>query len=326
MLVSERDRELALKLLNKYGGEVDDYFKFWPKDKLFFFSSDKRAFLAYSIKYKVAACPFDPIGHPKSIEKLLVEFKDFLEQNHLGVIFIQTTYKYDKLYKQVGWHRLIVGSDALINIDDFLSTTVKNKYFRNIVNRFSKKDFLVETARPPHSAKLISELQKVSDDWLKLPYHKEWSFLTGRFSENYLKDLPIYILRDNKKRAIAFTNGLPMYRKKTGSIDLIRRMRDAPPNSIDYLFIMVMCSLSKNDKASFFNLGISPIDGSLFASSWVEKGIMAFYRSSYKWVGFKGLHQFKAKYQPEWEPRYVYYSGPIMGLVVKGLAIFNLML
>ena len=326
MPTSAGDRKLAIKLLTRYGGEVDDYFKFWPKDKLYFFSSDNRAFLAYSIKYRVAACPFDPIGDQKSIEKLLIEFRDFLRRHCLGVIFIQTTHKYDKLYKQVGWHRLIVGSDALIDIDNFLAITVKNKYFRNIVNRFTKMDFHVEIARPPHSIKLISELKKVSDDWLNIPHHKEWGFLTGRFSQDYLKNLPIYILRDNKQQAIAFTNGLPKYRKKTASIDLIRRLISAPPNSIDFLFIEIMRSLSKDDKASYLNLGISPIDGSSFAVSWVEKGIMTFYRSSYKWVGFKGLHHFKAKYQPEWEPRYVYYSGPFISLAVKGLTILKLML
>ncbi|MHB1865302.1 MAG: bifunctional lysylphosphatidylglycerol flippase/synthetase MprF [Candidatus Saccharimonadales bacterium] len=323
---SENERELATALLNKYGGEVDDYFKLWPKDKRYFFSSDGQAFLAYGVKYRVAACLFDPVGKPESINKLMTEFKELCENHRLGIIFIQTTNKYDNIYKSVGLKRILVGADALINIDDFLNETVKNKYFRNIVNRFNKAHYSVQTAMPPHKDELIAELKSISDDWTQLPYHKEWKFLTGRFSKDYFSGVPLYILRDNNQKAIAFANGLPAYRKKTASIDLIRRKRDSLSNSIDFLFIEIMRSLSKNNGSLFFNIGISPIDGQLFASSWVEKAVIAFYRSSYRFVGFKGLHQFKAKYKPEWEPRYCYYSGGVLSLVVKGLAIFNLML
>jgi phosphatidylglycerol lysyltransferase len=322
---SESERQLATNLLNKYGGEVDDYFKLWPKDKQFFFSSDGRAFLAYAVKYKVAACLFDPVGNPSSVARLLIEFRQYCDHRGLGIIFIQTTYKYDKAYKEIGLHRIIIGADGMINIEDFLTKTVKNKYFRNIVNRFAKQDFKVQTAKPPHSAKLIAELQSLSDDWLQLPHHKEWKFLTGRFSQDYLKDLTIYVMRDKKNKVLAFANGLPQYRKKAATIDLIRRRRDSPPNTIDFLFIEIMRSLYKKNGTQYFNIGLSPIDGSVFASSAVEKLVIRFYRSSYRLIGFQGLHQFKSKYKPEWEPRYVHYSGNVLGLTKKGLAIFKLM-
>lgn len=323
---SEDERSLAIDLLNKYGGEVDDYFKLWPPDKQYFFSADGETFLAYGVRYKVAACLFDPIGKRNSVGRLLKEFKEFCDYQNLHIIFIQTTNKYDKEYKSIGLHRLIIGSDALINIEEFMSVTVKNKYFRNIVNRFSKSNYHVETALPPHSNKLIREIRDISEDWIKLPNHKEWNFLTGRFTRDYLKDLPIYILRDKDNEALAFANGLPSYRKKAATIDLIRRRRDSPPNAIDYLFIEIMRSLNNHNGTSYFNIGISPIDGSYFASSLVEKGLIGLYKSSSKFIGFKGLHQFKAKYQPEWEPRYVYFSNGVPSLVRKGIAILKLML
>lgn len=320
------ERRLATNLLNKYGGEVDDYFKLWPRDKRYFFSSDNQAFLAYAIKYRVAACVFDPVGKPSSIKSLLVEFSDFCQAHKLSIIFIQTTNKYDKLYKQVGLKRILVGADAVININEFLASTIKNKYFRNIVNRFNKANYKFEISLPPHSNSLISELKRVSDDWSLLPYHKEWRFLTGRFNKQYFSDLPLYILRDKHNQAIAFANGLPSYRYQASTIDLFRRRRDAMPNSIDFLFIEIMHYQKSLNGSVYFNIGISPIDGQLFADSWLEKAVIAFYKSSYRFVGFSGLHQFKAKYAPQWEPRYCYYSGGLVSLVVKGLAIFKLML
>ena len=242
------------------------------------------------------------------------------------IIFIQTTNKYDKLYKTINLKPLVIGSDAVIDIDNFLAKTVRNKYFRNIVNRFNKNGYYVQVSKPPHSSKLISELRSISDDWVKLPHHKEWKFLTGRFSKDYLSDLTLYILRDKDHQAIAFANGLPPYRKSSATIDLIRRRRDSPANAIDFLFIEIMRLTQKLNGTKYFNIGISPIDGQPFATSLVEKGVLVFYKSSYRFVGFKGLHQFKAKFDPIWEPRYVYYSGNVASLSLKGLAIFKLML
>ncbi len=315
----------AKSLLKKYGGEVDDHFKLWPPDKLYYFSKDNKAFLAYGVKYGVAVCLFDPIGPYSSIDKLLAEFKEYCAEHNLTIVIMQTTNKYAKLYRKYGLRSILIGSDAMIDIEKFLSETIRNKYFRNINNRFTDGGYKVVTHMPPHDKKLIKELQAISDDWLKLPHHKEWQFLTGRFTEDYLKDLPLYVLRDKKGKGTAFASGLPTYRDKTASIDLIRRRRNSLPNSIDYLLIGIMRSLKEHNGHKYFNIGLSPIDARYFADSASEHFLILLYRSSQSWVGFRGLHQFKSKYKPEWEPRYVFYQGRLPTLVHIGISIYKLM-
>jgi phosphatidylglycerol lysyltransferase len=315
----------AQNLLNRYGGEVDDYFKIWPPDKKYFFSPDDKAFLAYAVKYNIAVCLFDPIGPYASVDKLLKEFKKHCQEYDLTIVFIQTTNKYAKLYRKYGLRGLLIGADAVIDIHKFLDETLRNKYFRNINNRFTSGGFKVQTYSAPHSKKLIAELKDISDDWLKLPNHKEWKFLTGRFTEDYVKGLTLYVLRDKSGSAVAFATGLPSYRDKTASIDLIRRRRDSPSNSTDFLFIGIMKSLVEHNGHKYFNIGMSPIDGRYFADSVSEQFLILLYRSSKRIIGFKGLHQFKSKFDPEWEPRYVFYQGNIPTLIHMGLAIYRLM-
>jgi len=45
-----------------------------------------------------------------------------------------------------------------------------------------------------------------------------------------------------------------------------------------------------------------------------------------RFIGFKGLHQYKAKWDPEWEPRYIFFTGSAARLPQTGLAILELLL
>jgi phosphatidylglycerol lysyltransferase len=238
--------------------------------------------------------------------------------------FIQTTANYNDIYPTNGLHSLLIGADAVVELDQFINTTIHNKYFRNIVNRFEKQGFSVTRHQPPHQNELIGELRLVSDSWLKLPHRKEWSFLTGRFDNAYLQQVKLYVLRDKQGRIQAFTNESPSFKPGIATIDLMRHRHNSPSNSIDFLFIRLMKMLH-NDGYTGFNLGMSPLDGKPFSANLSAKLLMQLYGISDNFIGFKGLHQFKAKYEPQWEPRYVWYQGSPLRLAQIGLAILSLM-
>ena len=123
---------------------------------------------------------------------------------------------------------------------------------------------------------------------------------------------------------MAFVNELPIYKSGVATIDLMRRSAEAPTNVIDLLFIELLRQMQKDGLISF-NLGMSPLDGKPFVKSRLERVVLRLYAISNKFIGFRGLHQFKAKYQPSWEPRYVWYQGPTLGLVKIGISILKLM-
>ena len=318
------ERAQARELLDKYGGDVDDYFKLWPQDKSYFFSSDNEAFIAYGVARGVAVCFANPEGRPGSIRPLMQEFVEFCFNNGWLMAFIAANDKYEAVYEEFGFSRTTIGADAVINIDTFLEETVKNKYFRNIVNRFTKANFTTEQYLPPHGPKLITELKYVSNDWLKVPGRKEWHFITGRFSPQYFQETPLFVLRDDKGKALAFVNELPRYKAGEATIDLMRHRRDIPKNAMDFLFIELMCRLQEEEGIKRFNLGLSPLARENFSDS-ASKRLMDFiYRASQAFISTKGLHQYKAKFDPVWEPRYVYYTGTTASLPKVGLALQRL--
>jgi len=302
------DRQRASKLLDANSGEVDGFFKLWPPDKNYFFSSDSKAFLAYDISYKTAICMGDAVGAGKSLGLLLDEFTSFCRQRHLAMAFIQTNTKHRQAYKLHGLKEILIGVDAVIDLKKFTSQTIKNKYFRNLVNRYEKQHYEFASYRPPHSLQLISELKSVSDSWLTLPHRKEWAFLTGRFENDYLQQTTLHVLRDIQGRAQAFVNELPSYQPGSATIDLMRHARGAPVNSMDLLFIRLLQS-KYQEGYTHFNLGMSPLDGRPYAHTLGAKVLLLVYRLGDNFIGFKGLHKFKSKYATQWELRYVWYLG-----------------
>ncbi len=58
-----------------------------------------------------------------------------------------------------------------------------------------------------------------------------------------------------------------------------------------------------------FNFSLSPLAGVGCGSDAqrVEKGLNYFFKHLNQFYNFKGLHQFKEKFQPCWEPRYLIY-------------------
>ena len=311
-------------LLEIYRGDVDDFFKLWPQDKKYFFSKDSKSFIAYAVNNKVAVCLGDPVGPINSVERILHEFKEFCCRNNWSFAFIQTTSKHAEYYKKIGLKPVLIGADALIDIDTFCNNTVHNKYFRNIVNRFSKNNFVVKRYTPPHNNNLLKDLKDISDSWLKLPRRKEWRFLTGRFSSDYLQQLTIYVLYDSAGNAQAFATELPSYEPGVATIDLMRHRVDSPTNSIDYLFIKLLEDLSKNGYM-YFSLGLSPLDGRPAKTNLPSRFAIKLFRAGNHYMGFKGLHQFKSKFKPSWQQRFVWYEGSPLRLIRVGIAVTHLL-
>ncbi len=318
------DYDRARRLLDIYRGEVDDFFKLWPRDKQLYFSNDGKAFISYGIKRRVAVCMGDVVGAASSLPSLVNEFMKLCDDKHLTVALIQATDRYHELYASVGLQSILIGADAVIDLDEFAQTTVHNKYFRNLTNRYQKNNYRLEVCSPPHSSKLLAELRLVSDSWLTLPHHKEWSFLTGRFDDDYLQQVDVDVLRDADGTAQAFASDLPSFKPGVATIDLMRHRSNAPANCIDMLFIQLFL-MRQREGYMAFNLGLSPLDGKPFVNGLAARSLMFIYRVSDSFIGFQGLHQFKSKYQPNWEPRYVWFEGGKHHLRPIGTAVVQLL-
>jgi len=150
---------------------------------------------------------------------------------------------------------------------------------------------------------------------------KEKRFSIGFFDEKYLSNFPIALVR-NESEIVAFANIWTGADNEEISIDLMRHSPDAPDRTMEYLFVKLML-WGKEKGYNRFSLGMAPLSGletRQFAPMWNKIGSLIFTHGEH-FYNYKGLRDFKEKFNPVWSPKYIVLpKGFKQGLVLKDIA------
>jgi len=112
-------------------------------------------------------------------------------------------------------------------------------------------------------------------------------------------------------RIAGFANIIPSYTSSQGNFDMLR-YRAEPKAVADFLYV----SLIEYFRASGFtgmSLGLSPFGGTTVdrPRSPAERAMSLLYRRGTFLFRYTGLREFKEKFQPVWEPRYLIYASEL---------------
>jgi phosphatidylglycerol lysyltransferase len=122
---------------------------------------------------------------------------------------------------------------------------------------------------------------------------------------------------------VAFANLIHDGVPGEATIDLMRR-RPEPAGVMDYLFGALLVQL-KADGYHGFSLGLSPLAavGTAPDSRLMEQALHQLYEHLNRVFSYKGLHAYKDKFHPSWEPSYLVYRGEA-SLPMIALALIRL--
>lgn len=98
------------------------------------------------------------------------------------------------------------------------------------------------------------------------------------------------------------------------------------PNGVmDYLFVELMLDLAERGYKGF-DLGLAPLAGVGAGpkSPLEERALDQISERLTRFFSYKGLRDYKAKFDPIWEDRYLVYRGGPPGLVATGVALSRL--
>jgi len=315
------ERKRALDILIKFGHSSLAYLTLLP-DKLYFFSNSGRSYAAYALVGNVAIVLGDPIGPKDDLNQLVSQFKETCFNNDWHPVFYQVLPENLSTYHNLGFKSLKIGEEAIIDLKKFSMEGSQRKSIRQSVNRLSRKGFKIKIIEPPLDDLTLKQLKEVSDEWLHLQHGSEKRFSLGWFDVQYLKKCIIIAVSDAQDNIVAFANLIPEYNRNEGTIDLMRR-RDKESGIMDFLFVRLIEFFREQGYQSF-NLGLSPLAGvgTKPEDSFQEKFLNFFYDHFNQLYSFKGLHFFKDKFDPFWEPRYLIYLKPIL-LPKIGIAIIT---
>ncbi len=151
--------------------------------------------------------------------------------------------------------------------------------------------------------------------WLAEHKAREKRFSIGAFDRAYVSALPAAVVR-REGRIIAFATVMTTELKQEATVDLMRFAPDAPASTMEFLFVNLLLSL-KAEGYQRFDLGMAPLSGlnaSPAAPFWHRLGCAVFEHGE-RFYNFHGLRAFKAKFQPNWQPRYLAITGGANAMV-----------
>ena len=319
------DRNQARQLLDRYGRTSEDYFKLWPEDKAYFFGDDGESFVAYRVTGGVALVLGEAVGPIKTLPRLLHQFSAFCRRHDWVVAYLYLQADVLPLYEQAGMRAVKIGEDAIVELKGFVETTINNKHFRSVKNKFERLGYRFEVTEPPQAGPLLRHMAEVTRSWIKQNGRVERGFTQGYHDRSYLAHSPIYSLYDQSGKLVAFANGIHSYDPKQATIDLMRYRHDAETGAMDYLSLCLLQRLYA-DGWEEFSFGLAPLSGLDDSTDrkLEARALARLARINVASFSFDGLRRYKNKFKPRWEPRYLAYERGGVGLGMTALAISRL--
>lgn len=311
------EQEKARLLAKKYGRSSLVYFTLW-KDKSYFFNQQQNAYISFVQIQDAVVALGDPIGEEAALSTIVEEFLAFCYRNGWHPSFYQVLPDNLALYHRVGLQSLHIGDEAIVDLNEFSLNGKKFKHLRNTFNRLQREGYRAVWYTAPLPDELIPKLKAVSDDWLAYQGGDEKAFSLGWFDAQALRENRVLTIEDEQHQIYAFTNFVPMYTLSQESPDMMRYCRNAPPGTMDFLFLESMLYF-KEHGIEGFNLGLAPLShvGEEDFSTATEKAVHFLWENFYN---FKGLYAFKTKFSPRWEPRFLIYPDLVtLPLVVMAI-------
>jgi phosphatidylglycerol lysyltransferase len=274
-------------------------------DKSFLFSDSREAFLMYAVKGRSWIVMGNPIGPEQEADELAWRFRSLCDNYGGWPVFYEVGKDHLARYIDLGLNAVKIGEEGRVPLADFTLAGSRKRTLRYTHNRLTKEGYVFEIVPVEGVGPLLPEMKAVSAAWLADKNTREKGFSLGFFDERYLSHFPVALVRKDG-RMLAFANLWTGAELHELSIDLMRYLPEASPGIMDFLFIEIMLQGRKLGY-QWFRLGMAPLAGLEYrriSPLWSNIGAFV-YRHGEHFYNFKGLREYKDKFDPVWEPRYL---------------------
>ena len=274
-------------------------------DKSLLFSESGNAFIMYGIESRSWVALGDPVGDERDMSELVWRFREMVDRHDGLTIFHQVTKHHLDLYLDLGLTLLKLGEEALVPLHDFSLDGHDRKGLRQVWRHVLREGGSFQVIPRDQVPQYIPEFQQLFDAWLAEKNTREKGFSIARFDPVYLGYFPAAVVRKDGQ-IVAFANVMGTGTRKELSLELMRYNPNAPHGVMDFLFIELML-WGQQEGYEQFNLGMAPLAGlhrRALAPAWNRFGSIIF-RLGEHFFNFQGLRQYKDKFNPTWQPKFI---------------------
>jgi phosphatidylglycerol lysyltransferase len=296
----------------QYGLDSLSYFA--KQDDKRHFSVDGRAFIGFRVKNRVAIVAGDPVGAPEAIGALVDGFIDHCGRNDWIPVFYEASDRHLAHYARHGMERFKMGEEAVLDLPDWSMSggaLAKVRQFVNKVRREAPDLRVVEYRRRAPDSDIDEQLEDISSEWLATRKGGEMGFNLGVFAVEDLADKRTFLARRDDGTIEAFVTWLPYRAGQAVVLDAMRHRQAAQPGVMD-LLISESALAFKRDGLQAASLAVAPLANAdeLPATSGYDRAVRLVFDHFSQVYGYRTLFQYKKKFGPRWEPRYLVFPRP----------------
>lgn len=297
----------AKELLQRYGKSSLDYFKTYS-DKMIFLPNNLDAFVSYRVSGNYAVVLENPVtSNDIELEQCIKIFDGYCYECGMKSLYYRVPEESLPAYKSLGLKSLFLGQEGIVDLNRFSLEGGARKSMRNALNKVTERGYKAHVHQAPIKDGLLQKIKSVSDEWLAETDRSEIIFSQGMFVWEELKQQTIITVENAEEKIVAFLNVIPDYAPNEGTYDLIRKTADAPNGIMDFILIELFKHL-KEKGIQYVNLGFAPLSGLDSAESFPEKSMKFAYERIRSFSHYKGLRDFKDKFEPVWQNKYLIYD------------------
>ncbi len=263
-------------------------------------------FIMYQVQRGTYLAMGDPVTPSRATAARLVwRFRELAHGHGGEPAFYQVSAETLPIYIEAGFSFAKLGEEAVIDLTAFSMNGSAATRFRQTIARAQRAGLTFEIVPAAEVAQLLPALHRVSEAWLARQAGREKGFSVGFWSERYLTRFDHAVVR-HEGSPVAFASLWQSGGGADVTIDLMRYAAELPGGTMDFLFVALINAL-KARGAARLSLGMAPLSGLAehhLAPTWSRVGATVYRRGS-AFYNFSGLREYKAKFRPEWRPRYL---------------------
>lgn len=309
--MTEEDRRLIKELLNH--DEDQDSLGYFStrKDKSVVWSKNKKAGIAYRVQGGVMLASGDPFGEYSLWPEVIENFLHIAKAHAWTPAVMGAGDRGGEVWvEKAGMLAIEIGDEAIINVADFSLEGRPISNVRQMVNRVKKRGYDCYTSKwadLPVATK--SELRKLAKLWRYGAPERGFSMSMDRFGEEE-DDCTYVTIATLNNEIIGLLYFVPWGEHKL-SLDRMQRSKDSELG-INELMIVGATMWAKENGITHISLNFAAFR-SLFerankiSAGPITRGTRNIIHFFSNWFQVESLYRFNAKFQPEWQPRYVIY-------------------
>jgi lysyl-tRNA synthetase class 2 len=298
------ERRVARALVEAYGSDSLSFFAL-RRDKSYFFSPTRRAFLAYRVVAGTALVSGDPVGEEAEFDSLLAEFRRVARMHGWRLAVLGGSDAQLERYRRLGLRAIPMGEEAVLHPETFSLEGRPIRKVRQSVTRLKKAGYTLRVVRAEGTDEALrAKLDAVSAEWRGNQPERGFSMA---IDELYVEGTVFAIAECAGGEVGGFLHLAPTPAGGGWSLSTMRR-RPSTPNGLTEFLIAETLAWAKVEGAGEISLNFCAFTDFISEERAVtvpRRAVRRALLAADNVFQLERLYAFNRKFFPEWRPRYL---------------------